>query len=484
MLSTTLTFWPKIILLMVYFDLILIMKTKSKEVANQIKISYQILADGFKIIALNDNFFVKYPKEIFSQLSMATKKSLAENFIYCRTATLNLATNLETVYQFPKPIIKNFIETQIIKDLPRVSFFNKIPTAKLIKANTQAKKIFQSGKTELILPASKTSNQKAILALSFGKDSILTYGLAKEIGLDFKIAYVNEMEDHNAAEYRFKNPLIKKFSHEQKVKINYLTENADDVFFTKKIKIEELDNTNGMSGFVLELIPFAYNFNARYIILGNEKNFDDSFKTPDGYIAYPSTDQTTKYTFQENKTLKKLSNDNLEIMSLVEPIYNLAEMRVLYHRYPHLLKYIMSCSLDTESGDRWCYNCPMCAKAFLYSAAVNGDPKKIGIKKNLFEKKYQKLYPLFAKKITRAYEKPPAVRDEQLLSFLLASQNGFKGELIDLFKKKYLAEAKKREKELKKKFFKIYPAPNIPKIIKDKIFKIYQEELKDFYEKQ
>jgi hypothetical protein len=137
----------------------------------------------------------------------------------------------------------------------------------------------------------------------------------------------------------------------------------------------------------------------------------------------------------------------------------------------------MSCSLDTDSGEKWCYKCPMCAKAYLYSVAVGGDPQKIGFKKNFFDKKYQNLYPLFAPKITRAYEMPPAVKDEQRLSFLMAYRLGYRGDLIDLFKKKYLAQAIKDEKTLRRKFFKIYPMLTAPKHLQTNLLNIYQEEL-------
>jgi len=121
----------------------------------------------------------------------------------------------------------------------------------------------------------------------------------------------------------------------------------------------------------------------------------------------------------------------------------------------------------------------MCAKAFLYSAAVGNDPKKIGFKKNLFEKKYQELYPLFVQKITRPYEKPPQVKAEQLLAFLLAYRHGWQGSLIELFKQKYLQPAIRQEKSLRQKFFGIHPAPNLPPRLKSRLLPIFRQELKN-----
>lgn len=122
----------------------------------------------------------------------------------------------------------------------------------------------------------------------------------------------------------------------------------------------------------------------------------------------------------------------------------------------------------------------MCANAYLYSRAVNGDPAKIGMKHNLFDKKYRSLYPLFNPKIKRAYEMPPEVREEQLLAFLLAYRLGAKGELMKLFADKYLKEAVKKESILRRKFFKVYPAVNVPPQYKTKLLNIFQGELKQF----
>ena len=54
-----------------------------------------------------------------------------------------------------------------------------------------------------------------------------------------------------------------------------------------------------------------------------------------------------------------------------------------------------------------------------------------------------------------SYEKSKEAYDQQLLAFYLAYRNKAKGYLIDLFKKKYLKQAKQREDELINKFLKV-----------------------------
>jgi hypothetical protein len=174
-----------------------------------------------------------------------------------------------------------------------------------------------------------------------------------------------------------------------------------------------------------------------------------------------------------------LTEGNIQIVSLVEPLYNIAEVKILHHRYPHLLKYVASCFSRKLTNERWCCQCSNCAKAFLFASAVKGNLKELGIKGNFFDIKHKKLFSLFSTATKRIYEKPPEVREEQLLAFLLAYRNNCKGGLIDLFEKEYLKEAEEKEKELRKKFFGIHSTDSIPKEMKNRVLEIYRQELKD-----
>lgn len=456
----------------------------SKKIPNkQIKISSLISSNGFKIgFGQEKKHGIKYQSKIFSGLTLKDQKVLADNFVYARTRQLTFRLDNGLAYDFSRPLMADFADFGIIKDLGKIADMNQLKTKELLKSFKQAKISFSLAKQQsTIVPKKPTKAQRAILALSFGKDSLLSYGLAKELGIDCELVFVKEMETvaSEQEEARHKNAIIQEFVKKEKVKMNYLYDNGDEIFLSKQLSkdIHEFDNTNGMLAFCLELLPLAYFYQAKYVILGNEANFTDSFINHDGQRAYPSFDQSIFYAKKHNQALARLTKGNLQSLSLVEPIYNLAEMHLLYHRYPNLLGYVMSCSPTKPNSERWCYDCPMCAKAWLYSRAVGGDPKKIKFTKDFFAKEYQALYPLFSKKIKRAYEKPAAVRDEQLLAFLLAYQNGAQGALIDLFVKDYLAEAKRREKVLRRKFFGIHPIQTIPKMYQKQLLDIYKQEL-------
>ncbi|MCM8787552.1 MAG: hypothetical protein NC935_05810 [Candidatus Omnitrophica bacterium] len=444
------------------------------------KISYKIGRSYFKIkIFDKSEYLVKYPKFLFSNLKNRIKKVLLDNIVYCRTAPISLFSNPGIFYQTSKPIFKSFIDYGLIKDLPRVYEITKKECPKFSKLNVNGIIFQNQNHTKRLFSKNKCSNKKVILSISFGKDSLLSYGLLKEIGIDCHLVFINDMGEYNPNELKLKEKLIKEFSKDQQEKVIILLDETDNIFRNRSIKynIEEFDGTNAMLAFSLELVPIAYHFRTKYIAFGNEKNLDDFFINGKKIKIYPSYDQSSIYIKKKNYYLEKLTNNNIQVISVVKPIYNIAEMKILCHRYPYLLKYVMSCSSKRLRNHRWCYSCPMCAKAFLYTAAVNCNPKEVGFERSLFEKKHKELYPLLASKIERIYEKPKQVRDEQLLAFLLAYRNGYKGALIDMFKKLHLKEAKKREKELRKKFFGIHSALTIPKEFRNKILSIFKEEL-------
>lgn len=443
-------------------------------------IAYQIDEDGFRVEIFGKNYLVKYPRNIYQALDQELKIILAENFIYCRTKSLSLQTDKIISYQLSHPAAKELVGYGISNDAPRLAYLSEIKTGELLQTfeDNKDKESFKNSDLVDKKIKIKTEEDKAILALSFGKDSLLSYGLAKELSLDFRLIYVKEMEELNSAEEKFKDDIIAEFKKEENVTIDFLVDNIDEVFFNQKFEREviDLENTNGMLAFALELMPFAYYYRAKNLLFGNEANFSDYYF--DGsHNVYPSFDQSIDYAKKENDFLKSLTSDNVRAVSLVEPIYNIAEMAILINRYPKLLKYMMSCSPRPGDPDRWCYHCPMCAKAFIYLTAAGGRPEQIGFNQDFFKREYQNLYPLFSDKIKRVYEKPPAVRDEQLLSFLLAYRRGLTGDLIDLFKEKYLGEAELREAELRDKFLSINEIATIPDFIKDKLISIYQEEL-------
>jgi hypothetical protein len=226
-------------------------------------------------------------------------------------------------------------------------------------------------------------------------------------------------------------------------------------------------------------LPISHAFQAKYILLGNERNMDYRFKNKDGIETTPSHDQTKEIMKEQNFMVNTLTGKKMSVVSLVKPLTTLAIEKILMGRYPDFAKYVMSCpGLDAAPREsRWCHKCSTCFKVYLYALAFGHNPKDFGFKNNMMSKNMIEYSSVFDGEKLDNYDKASDVRDEELLAFYLAYKNGAKGYLIDLFKKNYLKEAKKREGELISKHLNIHDKSSIPKELQRKLFSIFKEEL-------
>ncbi len=431
------------------------------------------LADFFKAK-------ISYPKNFFDNLDSNSRQNLLANFTFNRTRQLGLYFP-KLSYNFPQPLIKKLTEFGINRDLPYINYGSKTKVSEQIKTLQKTKISFtKKNQSPYILPIHQPLRNNLILSMSFGKDSLLSYALCKEIGLTPKLVFVNDMATWNPGEAVLKYKILKDFSEEEKQEIIFVEDNSDDIYDKKNWRgiNEDLAATNAMLAFALEIIPIAYHYRAKHIIFGNEKNLDDYYLEQENYRAYPSTDQSTLFMRQQNKYLSRLTQDNIKVSSLIKPLFNLAEMQIISQRYPYLFKYLMSCTSAKITNEKGCCNCITCAWTYLYGQALGYDPRNLGLKENMFTKDKRRLFIIFNKKINTVSEIIPNAREEQLLSFLLAMRRGAKGPLMEEFKKNFLAETLRKEKILRRRFFGVHSTEMIPEEYREKITNIYKQELK------
>jgi len=435
---------------------------------------------GIRFNLENQSFEIIYPENIWQKYPPFQKKLLSENLTFALTFHLpyfNQSNSLN--YLMARPVSEPFLFKGFISALPSTALMKKESTTKLIKKLFEIDYHFIQGKNILttnLFP--RQTNKTAILPFSFGKDSLLTYSLLKELGINPIPVFVKEplsVEENYHIEI-----LAKKFFEEFKEKVLFIENQAG--------KLREAGK--GWYGWELQLTQYAIMLlpiilanRARYLFFSNEQSCNEEFLDKEGFWCNPVYEQSVKWLEQMNDLFQILGIKNLEVGSLIEPLNDLAIVKILHHRYPKIAKYQTSCSAETPEAkfNRWCGNCSKCARLFIFFLANKIDPKKIGIPTNMLELKYKNKYALFEDGNNKdsAYDESRVGRDEQLLAFFLAYKNGKKGELIDLFKSLYLKEAEKREKELKEEYFGIHSTKTLPKELKDKLLNIYKEELKN-----
>ncbi|MEM2849655.1 MAG: hypothetical protein QXI36_05205 [Candidatus Bathyarchaeia archaeon] len=451
--------------------------------ASPILVKVQVGENHILVDVDGKSFSTVFPKGFFKKYPEPAKRILAENLAFASTIHLPFLVGRDVLkYQIPKPSAKDLIEEGFKLSLPATAFLKSQKTSELLRRFSEFQYLFEEEDTSEYILCQEDLTDVAVLLFSFGKDSLLTYALCKEIGVKPIPVYVRE--PLTVRENYFKEKLSKRFFEEFGEEVLFIDNGLGGLREPDKSLKER-----GWYGWELQLsqiglilLPIAYAEKAKYVFFGNEKSCDEGFFDEEGFWCNPVYEQSSEWIFKFREIVKILGLEKLFIGSLIEPLHELAVIRILHYRYPEIAKYQMSCGEDIlePRSSHWCGNCSKCARMYIFFLANNIDPRRLGMPTNMLELKYRELFCLFnGSRGNYGYDSSRLGRDEQLLAFLMAYRNGYEGDLMDLFKRTYLEEAEKREKELKKKFFGIHQAKTMSEELKDKIFKIFQEELKD-----
>lgn len=436
-----------------------------------IKPSEKGLSVGFR----GKSYELIYPSEIWGRFPECQKRDFAREYGFVSTIMLPVIAGInELEYNTAEPFSKEAVKEIVRKQIPGISDDYGYDARRVIERFDRTGYLFNG---EEGISEDFSGGEGEVIPLSCGKDSLLTLALAKELGLEFTAVYVDDTV--SAQENKIKKLFTKRIAEENNVNIQVIENNIEKLndFETWNKPQTCLGYSHMIVSFCLASLPFMHN-NASTIILGNQQDMNFSFANKQGMRAYAAYEQTTEARHKQQGIMQAFNKD-YKILSLIEPLANIAEVKILFSRYPELAKYEVSCDcLYGTREERWCHGCSKCARLGLLMLSQGFNPKTAGLNP-LLEKKFQKYYVLFGmnQEIDR-YEKTKEARDQQLLAFYMAYKRGVKGELIDLFKKRFLKEAVSREDELRKKFFRIYET-DLPQNINSRLNSIFKEELRD-----
>jgi len=448
------------------------------------KISAQDRDFGIQVNINNKSFRLRYPTGIWNRFPKTHRRILSENIGFSHTFHLPYVfTSLKKMlYNIPVPLSEAFLFKSMSLSLPSTAMMNDYKeeklTSVLLRRLFEVDYIYNNKKTD-IPPYNRTSfSDHAIMPFTFGKDSLLTFALSRELRIKTHPVYI--MEPEFLFEAAVKKQLANQFCKEYKVKIYFL-----------KNSLGKLRDPGGWHGWELQLtqyslmlLPYVYAKKAGYIFFSNEQSCNDSIVDGEGFRCNPVFEQSHSWLLQNSLMTSIVGGNSLSIGSLLEPLYELAIMKILHHRYPEIGKYQSSCDLDAKprSGGRWCEGCSKCGRIYIFLLALEINPKKIGFKYDLLSRKYKKLYGIFSSgniKDYYGYDASGAGSDEQIFAFYLAYKKGCKGPLMTHFVRKYLQYARKNEKNFRKKFFGLHSAKTVPDKIRQKVLHIFHTELKD-----
>jgi hypothetical protein len=454
------------------------------------EISGKVTFSGIEILFRNRSYTISYPQEIWKVVPTKVKEVLLDNLVYAATMHLPMKFKNSAGLSFStnRPLFEPYFFQNFIRDIPSCCDMDELDISSEIKLFLSKEYNFKSEEIRLPEPWPEiASNNKrgALVPLSLGKDSLLTFAVAEELGLDPYPVFVDE--PGFSQERMHKEILGAKFNKEFGKKLNILEHDTGLLRDDHHLGISQNEYGWGLQSteYALMMLPYARATDSKYIFFGNEQTAGSSYKDSSGkWTVYPCYDQTHLWTRHIDAMTASLTEPSpVRTGSLIEPLMDMMIQRILVNRYPRYAAYQMSCFAEGEEGkhNRWCHNCSICAKMYLMCVGGGVDPALIGLDHSMLTEDHIKYFPIFGGTSEFPYARTDIARDEHLFAFFCADRFGAEDPLVKKFRNSPLAEeAARREKELFNKFISLYKSVSLPEELKDSVLKIYNDEINGF----
>ncbi len=438
----------------------------------------KIHRSGVEIKIKRKKYRVSYDRRIWEKFPKSLHKVFADSLTYITTWHLPLVEKAKLVYHFNHPLIEPVFFKILLYSIPMNIFESKnVTTSELLKKFYNVN--FQTQFKGLNFPYSgkkvkKQLKERAIVFFSFGKDSLLTYGLLQELGVSPILVFMKEPQSaiENAHKRKLADRFYKKFEEEIEffpLSIGRLRQETDMAWGWDII----------LSQYAFILVPYYFYYQARYLFFGNERSCNFFTTDKENYLINPVFEQSVS-SMQLLQSIPKLFFIQTHIGSLIEPINEIFITYILHRRYPDIARFQMSCFSEEEEAKkkRWCGVCEKCARIYIFFKALGISPERVGFYNNdMLSAKKEGLYVIFNNGQEKsAYGESGLGKDEQLLAFYLAYKNGVRGELIDKFKSLYLAETEKRKYKLIDECFGIHSSLSLPSTLRKRVLRIFEKE--------
>ncbi|OGF99065.1 hypothetical protein A2153_01245 [Candidatus Gottesmanbacteria bacterium RBG_16_38_7b] len=444
----------------------------------KISVSAKVNNDGFSILLNMQKYNHCYPFKIWQNYPNLLKLPLAETAAYFFTHNLPAFQKVKLDYRFPPPAAYSLYVHGLVYSLLEVSCYKKSTVSALKKSFNSSFSLSFTGVPHCYpqIKIDDPDKKKAVILFTFGKDSLLTLALTEELGLKSELFFMDEPQ--SPYELQARDKFKGEFSRQFKTKLNIIN-----------LEVGNLRQFGGqmwgwdliIMEYLLLLLPFIRYSRAAYFFISNEHNNDEIETDKEGFLTYYRYEQSSQWTLNLNHLLRLFAS-KAHASSLIEPLYEFLAVYILHHRYPAFARYHLSCCGDDEKSavKRWCGVCFACTRMYLFLLSFGIDPEFVGFHENLLKKDKSKYYGnLFEKNRISDWPQFLNSNAEILLAFYLAYLRGNNGELMIIFRKKYLFRVEKNIKLLMGKVLRLYSTESVPGELKNRLLPIYKSELEN-----
>ncbi|MDW7690204.1 hypothetical protein R9C00_24430 [Flammeovirgaceae bacterium SG7u.111] len=357
-----------------------------KKMADQTEVSNEL------VYSYNSTFFDKKEADDVNLASMMLVQVAINYGLFCKEIIFDGLFD-EADKRFIQDMVENTSREIYINKFLSPNEFLKPPfdklEAKQIERYTAAKLVFENTLFPHLkltkMQASPAADKFAILS-SGGKDSLLTYGLVKEIGEAHPV-FINEAGRHWYTAYNA-------YHHFEETEPNTVKPwcNSDRMFnwMVRQLPFikENFQNIRAdiypirlwtVAVFLFGVLPVARKRNIKHVLIGNE--YDSTVKTMHkGITNYNALYDQSKYFDNALTRYYQKKGWNMLQYSMLRSMSELLILKTLVKRYPELQRHQVSCHAAHKEGEvmKPCGNCEKCRRIVGMLTALDEDPKRCG----------------------------------------------------------------------------------------------------------
>jgi len=432
-------------------------------------------------ISLNDvRMPIIYPEEIWRAYPQEKKELLCDALALSSTFFVPQILGIQKIiYKTRRSFIEPHLFENGLYDMSNSAHTDGVSSMQYVKAFINTVRSFDANDMRQPQSCKPISQKKkrVVIPFTFGKESLLSYALARDIGLDPILVYVKEPAHRHESHHKIE--LAKQFEKETGTHI-WMIDYAPGIMRYGALWGLETELGWGLqtTEYAILSLPFVAHGNAETLILGNEHSCSEASIDEEGILTHwTGYDQHSDWTPHQSMLASLLVGHTTRVISFVEPLHELAEIKILYQRYPLLARYQTSCLAQSASAaqKRWCEQCEKCACMYLFCVAVGADPVALGFKQNLLDKQHSSLFNSFFHQTNE--DTFYGLIEEVEYAFYLALKRGIKGYSVTLFETTILPAVLPQIPEYTRMFFGIHPSRTLPNTFKKPLSAIFKKEL-------
>ncbi len=350
-----------------------------------------LTGNGIRLTVRNRQFAISYPSAIWKKTPPEIRQLLLENLTFGNTHYLGVIHGYDRIqYNTPLPLFESLLFRNQAVSIVKAEKYDKVPPLTYLRAFFNLQYDFVSRPTALPFGTKRREfhalKPTAVIPFTFGKESLATFALCRELGI--KPVLVYSQEPSSPYEEAYKKKQLVRFSKEFGVDA-YFVKNEPGLFrYDAAFKEKPGTEVGWGSQTTLlswQVLPFVFAYQAQYILFGSEHLNNEYGFNEAGWRVQYSYDQSTFFTQEQDAAIRVVTEGNCRVRTSLEPLDETSILFLLHHRYHEIGKYQFSCTGEQPlyAGSQWCHRCYKCWRMFLIACVVGVDPYSFGFKKDL-----------------------------------------------------------------------------------------------------